>query len=600
MVAPVLKGLFAWRLLIGLAQGVLLYFLFEAAHLKHPFAQHALLFVPSLLLAFLIPPAAAIGLNYLRVRRLLLWCVVLAVVVACVGHHDAWRDVQPLWATSGAGRASQVNFPTFHAAFFSAAMVFVGYTLILAGEAAKAWFAPYASYFVLAWKLALQIALSLIFVGVFYLVLWAGAELFMLLKLTFFRDLLEKSWFYMPVCAMAFSVGLHITDVREDFIRGMRTLLLTLMSWLLPLLVLIVAGFLVSSLFAGLEPLWATRSTASVLLGVVALAIVLINAVFKNGFEGEAVPRVLRISARAGSLMLPVLVLVTAYALALRIGQYGVTGSRVQASACTLVAGCYAVGYAWAAFDRKSWLQRIAPTNVITAWVSLAVVFALFTPLADPARLSVDSQVSRLLSGRVTPDKFDFKFLRFRSAIYGRQALARLQSTDKGSNAAAIRQMSAQALQATSPYEANAPVPTTAPDADTLSRNIVSRMPGQALPASFLATNWPQKELWLLPACLKVTASQCDAYLADLTGTGKPNVLLIPVRSAFGTVFGQNPAGEWQVLGEFNIAPDCGSVRDALSSGNYHLTVPSLRNLEIGGQRIPVTETDRQPGICKP
>jgi hypothetical protein len=47
-----------------------------------------------------------------------------------------------------------------------------------------------------SWKLALQI----------------GEELFSLVGLTFMSDLLDKSWFAVPVITTVFAGGLHITD----------------------------------------------------------------------------------------------------------------------------------------------------------------------------------------------------------------------------------------------------------------------------------------------------------------------------------------------------------------------------------------------------
>ncbi|MBS0518632.1 MAG: DUF4153 domain-containing protein, partial [Proteobacteria bacterium] len=54
------------------------------------------------------------------------------------------------------------------------------------------------------------------------------------------------------------------------------------------------------------------------------------------------------------------------------------------------------------------------------------VLIAISTPLADPARLAVQAQYSRLVSGRVGPDAFDYGLLRFEGARYGREALERL------------------------------------------------------------------------------------------------------------------------------------------------------------------------------
>jgi len=57
------------------------------------------------------------------------------------------------------------------------------------------------------------------------------------------------------------------------------------------------------------------------------------------------------------------------------------------------------------------------------------VLLMLVSPLADSRQLAVDSQVARLLDGRIAPDDFDWTHLR-RDRVYGRAALARLTAVD--------------------------------------------------------------------------------------------------------------------------------------------------------------------------
>lgn len=142
----------------------------------------------------------------------------------------------------------------------------------------------------------------------------------------------------------------------------------------------------------------------------------------------------------------------------------------------------------------------------------------------------------------------------------------------------------------------------TAPNAEVLSRNIVPRMQGRELPPSFLSNDWQHatSQPWQLSACLRVKSVQCDAYLADLTGEGKPNVVLIPQSLGVASVFGQNSAGEWQLFGTFNIGPDCATIRDALSRGSYHLLAPRLHDLEINGERLQVEATETHVATCHP
>jgi hypothetical protein len=589
------RDLFALRLLTGVLQGVALYLLMNTAHHRSGVATIPALFFPLLLVTLFIPPTLIVGLPRMRVARLAMWATVLAAVVAILGYHDAWRSAGAEMVRMPSLGHAEAPLPSMAVTFYSGVIVFIAYCLVLAGEAARSWFAPYESYFEVSWKVGLQVCLSGLFVCALFLVLWLGAALFLLLKLHFLEQLLRQSWFNIPVSGMAFASALHITDVRPDIIRGSRTLVLSLFSWLLLVLVVIVGGFLASLPFTGLGLLWATRSATWILLGVAALKVIFVNAVFKGGPGSDQAPRVLRVCMRISCLMLPVLVILATYALTLRIEQYGFTPHRVLACAGAFVAYFYAIGYAWAAFARTDTLARIAPVNVVTAWVSLAVLVAVFTPLADPARLSVASQVDRLLAGRVGPEKFDYTFLRYRSARYGLEALARLEGETKGSNAATVRELSTQAAREPSPGLSSAARPTAA----TLARNIVSRTPGQSVPASFLSKDWKQAtQNWMLPGCLNFGAVKCDAYLVDLTGDHKPNVVLFPNSGSIGFVFDQASNGDWQLVGKFTIAPNCAAVRDALTKGTFQLVEPRLRDIQVNGQRVEVEATPVRGAVC--
>src|SRR5205085_12120254 len=131
-----------------------------------------------------------------------------------------------------------------------------------------------------AWKNAVQLALSIAFVGVLWAGLLLGAALFSLIGVKGFEQLLEKRWFLLPVTATAFAAAVQLTDVRLALIRGVRTVGLMLLSWLLPLMTLIAAAFLVALPFTGLAPLFATRRAAVTLLAASAGLILLINAAY--------------------------------------------------------------------------------------------------------------------------------------------------------------------------------------------------------------------------------------------------------------------------------------------------------------------------------
>lgn len=580
----------ARRLLIGLAQGALLYGMYRAAQDHAWPATAPMLFIPLLLVLVIVPVLLVSSLGHMAGRRLAQWAGAAAAIIAALGAYDAWR------AVPNVGQTSPRLDPSHLLGVFLVAGFFIAHSLVMTGSAERRRIASYAGYFETAWKMAVQLAFSAFFVGVIWGVLNMGAELFALVKLTFLRELLQKSWFNIPVIAFSFSCAMHLTDVRPAIVRGIRTLLLVLMSWILPVAVLIVGGFLASLVFTGLAPLWATRHASAVLLGAAALLLVLINAAWQNGAALDTAALPIRVSAPIAALLLAPIVLIAIWALTLRVADYGWTNDRIIAAACELVAACYAAGYAQAAL-RKGRLERIGAVNIITAFVVLAVLLALFSPIADPARLSTNNQLARLATGKVMPDKFDYAYLRFEGAGYGRDALASLrQSTDQAVRAGVER---ALAMPGPAPRYPEEPRGTQA----EIVANITVWPKGASLPPSFLAMDWRRAiGPWSLPGCLVQAGARCDAFLVDVTDDGKPEVLVVGAASGGGAaIIGEAGAGNWTMLDRLpSKFAGCAWYRQRLIDGRVRAVAPARKVLEIDGRRIgsvPVDEVGAQ-AVC--
>src|SRR5262249_15419793 len=154
---------------------------------------------------------------------------------------------------------------------------------------------------------------------------------------------------------------------------------------------------------------------------VAAALVFLINATYQDGQPEAPVAPVLRYSCTIATIALAPLVALAGYGVILRVQQYGWTPQRIIALACVGVAACYALGYAIAIARSGLPLRGLESTNVAVAFIILAVLLFLFTPAGDPARISVADQVGRLEAGKISPDQFDFAFLRSGSGRYGWQ-----------------------------------------------------------------------------------------------------------------------------------------------------------------------------------
>ena len=449
------------RLALGLLQGLALYALYQSAKAQAWPATQPQLFAPLLMLSVFLPLLAIGGWGRLSSRGLAGWLLAAGAVVAVLGWYDLWR-MNPL----GDGRYGAPKpplYPSVLAWVFFSAGLFMAHVLVLSSAQDGRRMARYTTYFDQAWKLFIQHVFSAAFVGALWLVLYLGAALFKLIGLRFLQEVLGESWFAIPVSTCAMALGLHLTDVKPDIVRGIRQLMLTLLSWILPVIALLASGFLASLPVTGLAPLWATRQATAVLLGTAAALVILINTAFQSGERSEAVPRAVRACARLACVLLLPIVGIALYALSLRIGQYGWTSHRVIASACVLVAGGYAMGYLWAALDRGGWLRPVAHVNVWATWLILAVLMALFSPLADPARLSVSDQLARLRDGRTSAGDFDYLYLRFDAGRHGHQALQALaRGQDAGREAPLVAAKAQAALKESNRWAARADTPLAA------------------------------------------------------------------------------------------------------------------------------------------
>lgn len=553
---------------IGFIAGLVLWGLQESAEQKLWPATVPPLLGALAMVALLVPFVLVGGVFALRGRTLAIWSAVVAAVFAGLGWHDLTRGVFD----------TEDPWPSGTLMAFGAAGLFIAHHLVAGADAERQVIARYPRYFDLAWKHGVQLALSAAFCGVFWIILFLGGALFKLIGVEAVNELIQKEWFGIPATTTMFAAAVHLTDVRSSLIRGIRTVALTLLSWLLPILTLLGAAFLLTLPFTGLDPLWKTRSAAAILLSSAAVLIVLINAAYQDGEPDGIVPLILRSTTRLAAVLIAPLVVLAAYALWLRIGQHGLTPDRIVGLACCVAGAVYAVGYLAAAVRPGRWMRWLEPTNVTAAFAVLALLLAIFTPIADPARLSVDNQMARLASGTVKAEALDYGFLRFRAGRYGIAALKALKA--RGGEAG---KRASEALAWTN--ERSVPDPQT-PRPD-LRATIKVWPEGESLPDDFFRTvDAAEGDVSML--CRKDPDGPkypCDAVQLDLNGDGAREIIVDTRTSTI--VYGRNAAGAWSPVGTL---VGC-EVGKGIREGNYKV-VPQApwRDLEVFGRRVVMLE----------
>jgi len=560
------------RLLIGLGQGFVLWALFNAVETHSWPSTDFDFFGPALLIAVFVPIVAVTALGSLRPLTLCGWLAIVALFLGVLGLHEVARGSMGLHEITG-------NFEARVQIFAAAALaLFIAQALVVAADCERKLVAVYPAYFDVAWKQEMQLLLALLFVGLFWGVLWLGTALFHLIGIDYLENLITRASFAIPASTLAFACALHLTDTRAGLVQGMRNLLHMLLAWLLPLATMLILAFILSLPFTGLELLWRTSHGSEIVLSAAAVLVVLINTAYRDGTI-VAVPVILRWAGSAAALCLPVLIAISAYGLALRIGQHGWTEARIIAVACAAIGACYAVGYAAGAVVSTRWLKRLEATNVGTAG-GIVLVIVLLTTIADPARLSVIDQIARLETGRIAAAEFDFKYLRFDAARYGRDALERLKSAAWAS--ADIKQKASNALALTTPY-----------GGVQLSETQLAAMPvfprGQMLPQSFVRQNWAKyPHAYSLPLCLSNSGDQCEAFVTKAPDGGQMIIVAGLKLRAQAEAFALNAEGTWDAVGALSSVIACESVRQALRSGEYRWAVPRQMDIEVGDQRLTI------------
>lgn len=303
-----------------------------------------------------------------------------------------------------------------------------------------------------AWTNAVLWCLSWAFVGVVMLLSFLLAALFELIGIDFLSDLLRKEWFWRALMGLAFGLGLALLREQSRIVSLLQNVAMLVLGVLAPVLAIGLGLFLLALPFTGLQPLWdATKSTTPILLGCIVGALLLVNAAIGNGADDASRNRVLRWAALVLALVIFPLAVIAQIATGLRVGQYGYTPERLWALTFVILASVVAVAYLVSMVrGRGRWAERVRAVNLNLAILTCGVALLLATPIVSFNAISTRDQIARLESGKVTPEKFDWRALAFDFGEPGRAALERLRK----SAVAAIRTTANEAFTAKNRWEA--------------------------------------------------------------------------------------------------------------------------------------------------
>ena len=198
----------------------------------------------------------------------------------------------------------------------------------------------YTSLFDASWNNYVTAKLTAVFVALFWglLSLWVG--LFKLINISFFEDVFYNRFFAFPVTGLVIGIGIIVFRSQINAVDMVRRILRVLIHWLLPVIALIAILFIVTLPFTGLKSLWDTRHATALLLWLVCLVLFFTNAVFQDGENESGYGKIISGLIKTALFLLPVYIIIAAYALGLRIVQHGWTVDRLWvALIITLLSG---------------------------------------------------------------------------------------------------------------------------------------------------------------------------------------------------------------------------------------------------------------------
>lgn len=284
----------------------------------------------------------------------------------------------------------------------------------------------YATLFDTAWTMAVRCFAAWVFVIVFWMVAFLSNVLLGLVDVNLVEQIFETDWVRFGLTGAVLGLGLAVVyEIRETVSPY---LILRLLRLLVPLVLVVVTVFLLALPFRGINHLFGDFSGAGILMGAAIVSITLISAALDQSNDAAVSTRGIRTATRALAILLPFLTVLAAWAVVLRVQQYGWTPDRVLAACMAVFLVAYGIGYCAVAVLRRSWMDRIRRVNVIMALAVIGMTVLWLTPVLNPYRIATSSQVARFERGDITLDELALWSMANDWGKAGKAGLTRLET----------------------------------------------------------------------------------------------------------------------------------------------------------------------------
>ncbi|MDD9717009.1 DUF4153 domain-containing protein [Dinoroseobacter sp. PD6] len=439
----------------------------------------------------------------------------------------------------------------------------------------------YPTLFNESWRLVIRAAAAAVFLGVFWGVYFICSLLLSLVGVTLLDRLVDQAPFVFGLSGLVIGLALAVLYEMRRYLSPL--LLLRLLQLLLVPVTAVVVVFVVRVPLEGLDQVFSGLSAAATLLAMTFGLATLVTSALDCEPSEAGLTWLLRWTVQLACCLMPVLAGLGAYAVWLRVAQYGWTPERVAAACICAVALTYALLYFWAVVRRGNWDPRIRQGNIHAALIGIALAAASLSPLLNPQRIAAQSQLALFSAGQTDATQLPVRDMARDWGVAGQAALETLR-------AQADRDL--QILLDDALRESATPVALETPEEQ---RAALARL----LPLMPAGASWPEP-LWdaldadqiatWLAAC-RAGPDSCVAVIGesapDLPGDEAIVLLVQGARFVSATMVGLDAAGEpVNYVTRRQTSDEARELVRATRQGDYTLEVPRRRGLVIGATRL--------------
>ncbi|WP_374434806.1 hypothetical protein [Tabrizicola sp.] len=309
----------------------------------------------------------------------------------------------------------------------------------------------YPVLFLEAWSVVVRFAAAGAFTGLVWLVIFLSDALLRIVGIEVIGRLVEHDLVALALVGAIFGLAMAVIHDLADLLSPY--VVLRLFRLFLPVVLAVMAVFLVALPFRGLDGLVSGLSPATLLLTMVAGGVALVSIAIDQT-DAEATQSLLLIRCAQGmALILPVMATLAVWAIWIRVADHGWTPGRLFILLVAVIGLVYGLVYAVSVLRGGAWMERIRQGNIRVALGILAVAALWLTPVLNAERISAASQLARFEAQGVEaldigaleswgkPGAAVLEDLRNRSTEPGQEALALALSggaTDTPDNAPAL------------------------------------------------------------------------------------------------------------------------------------------------------------------